>query len=343
MKKKSIFASKQHELLLLAFILIVCVINTCLADSFLTWKNILNIFKANTVYGIIALGMMVVIATGNVDVSVGSSLIGTGVIASKLVILNLPDAAPINPVLTILVSILVGITIGAFNGFFVAYIKIPSLIATLASYSIIRGTLCLVTGGRWITGFPGWFISYANTKVLGVYIGVVFWVLLMFVTYFIINKMNIGRQLLAVGGNPSAALRSGINRNRLTMFAFMYLGALVGIASVIFFSQTGMLDPMLGEGYEMTVIAAVIIGGTLLSGGVASTSGTVLGTLVLGIINSMLVFAHIPVYWQKLVMGFLLLIAMVGSYSKVDKKSGEKTIKLAVLEADGGIQIEKRY
>jgi ribose/xylose/arabinose/galactoside ABC-type transport system permease subunit len=317
---KSRIKSRARELFLLTFILLVCVINTSLSDGFLTFKNIMNILKANTVYGIMALGMTMVITTGNVDVSVGVSIVGTGVIAAKLAILELPEASPYNPILAMLVAICAGVLIGAFNGFFVSYVKIPSLMITLGSFSMIRGILCLVTGGRWITGFPGWFISFANTKILSVYIGVLIWLALIVLTSLILAKTNLGRQLLAVGGSASAAMRAGINTKRVVMFAYMYLGALVGLSSILFFSQTGMLDPMLGDGYEMTVIAAVIIGGTMLSGGIASVAGTVLGILVLGVINSMLVFAHIPVYWQKLFTGALLLIAVISSYVKHDGK-----------------------
>jgi len=290
------------------------------APNFLSQKNLLNILLQSSLTAIVALGMTMVITTGNVDVSVGVSIVGTGVIAAKLAILELPEASPYNPILAMLVAICAGVLIGAFNGFFVSYVKIPSLMITLGSFSMIRGILCLVTGGRWITGFPGWFISFANTKILSVYIGVLIWLALIVLTSLILAKTNLGRQLLAVGGSASAAMRAGINTKRVVMFAYMYLGALVGLSSILFFSQTGMLDPMLGDGYEMTVIAAVIIGGTMLSGGIASVAGTVLGILVLGVINSMLVFAHIPVYWQKLFTGALLLIAVISSYVKHDGK-----------------------
>lgn len=321
MKPKINFRSRN--ILLLGFILLVCIINACLSSSFLTFGNIMNILKANTVYGIMALGMTMVIATGNVDVSIGVSIVGTGVIAAKLVILNLPGSSAMNPIIAIAVAMIVGILIGAFNGFFVAYVKIPSLIVTLGSFSMIRGILCLVTEGRWITGFPGWFIRFANTKVAGVYIGVIIWFTLALITAFILHKTKLGRHILAVGGSASAAVRAGINTKQIVMFAYMFLGALVGLSSIIFFSQTGMLDPMLGDGYEMTVIAAVIIGGTTLSGGIVSVSGTVLGILVLGIINSMMVFAHIPVYWQKLFTGALLLIAVISSYAKRTQKNNK--------------------
>lgn len=325
----SIIKSRSRELILVGFILLICIVNTCLSETFLTSKNLMGILKSNTVYGILALGMAVVIATGNVDCSVGVTLVGTGVIASKLIILRFTQNSAINPVLAFLAAMAAGIVFGAFNGFFVAYVKIPSLIVTLASFNMIRGILCLVTGGRWITGYPGWFIMFANTKILGVNIGVIIWLALAIITALIMSKTTLGRNLLAVGGNPSAAMRVGINSTSMILFAYMYMGALTGIASILFFSQTGMLDPMLGSGYEMTVIASVIIGGTMLSGGTVSILGSVLGVLVLGVINSLLVFAHIPVYWQKLFTGALLLIAVSSSYVKPKHRTDNTSIRIS--------------
>ncbi len=298
---KAFIASKGRELFLLAFILLIFVFLGTISDTFLTARNIQNLIRSNSLYGMMALGMMIVIATGHVDVSVGPTMVA--------------------------VAALVGLGIGLVNGFFVAYCKIPSLIVTLGTYSILRGGTCLFTEARWITGYPPWFIIFANTKIFGIYIGIWIWAALTALTYFIMNRTNLGRRLLAVGGNPAAAQRLGIHCERHVMFAFVYTSVLTSIASILFFSQTGMLDPLLGRGYEMTVIAAVIIGGTLLSGGASSTSGTVLGVLVLGVINSLLVFAHIPVYWQRLVTGVLLLLAILASYIRRNEKQDRSTIQ----------------
>lgn len=316
-----------RELFLSAFIVLIFIFLGAISDTFLTARNIQNLVRANSIYGMMALGMMIVIATGHVDVSVGPTMVAAAAISSKLAILTRPDAHFLNPALAFAVAALVGLGIGLVNGFFVAYCKIPSLIVTLGTYSILRGGICLFTEARWITGYPGWFIIFANTRVLGIYIGIWIWVVLTALTYFIMNRTNLGRRLLAVGGNSSAAQRLGINCERHVVFAFVYTSVLTSIASILFFSQTGMLDPLLGRGYEMTVIAAVIIGGTLLSGGVSSTSGTVLGVLVLGVINSLLVFAHIPVYWHRLVTGVLLLVAILASYIRRNEKQDRSTIQ----------------
>jgi ribose/xylose/arabinose/galactoside ABC-type transport system permease subunit len=312
--------TKFRETILLVFILVIGITVAFISPNFLTWTNITNILRASAVNGIISLGMMVVIITGNIDVSVGSGLVISGGLAIELVVKNISSYSFINPLLSFLVAIIVGILIGLINGFFVSYTKVPAIVVTLGMASVLRGLICIITRGQWVIGLPSWFTTFASKNIGGVYIGVIIWLLLIILTYLLLYHSNIGRQIFALGGNQTAAIRVGINRTKIYMYSFAYLGALVGIASVIFFSQTGMLDPMIGGGYELTIIAAVIIGGAAITGGYASIFGTILGVILLGLIDNALVLAHIPVYWQKLVTGLLILLAVATSQLQQNKK-----------------------
>jgi ribose/xylose/arabinose/galactoside ABC-type transport system permease subunit len=311
---KSVVGVYSRELLLVALMLAIAAAVTVASPVFLTWGNLANLLRSNAVNGIMAMGMMLVIVTGNIDISIGSGIVVSGGVAAVLAQALPKDVNPlVGVLLCFLVSTATGVAIGLINGFFVSWLHIPSIIVTLSTMSILRGLICVITKGQWITGLPKWFITMANRNIGGVYIGVFIWGGVIFVTWALVNWTNFGRKILATGGNPSAAERVGIRTRRIGLFVFAFIGATVGLAGVVFVSQTGMLDPMVGSGYEMTLIAAVVIGGASLSGGRASILGTVLGMLLLSLIDNALVIAGLPVYFQKFVTGVLILLAVVAS------------------------------
>ncbi len=311
---KAAFGAYSRELLLLAFMLLIALAVSIASPMFLTWGNLTNLLRSNAVNGIMAMGMMLVIVTGNIDISIGSGIVVSGGVAAVLAQALPKDVDPLAGILLcFLVSAATGIAIGLLNGFFVSYLAIPSIIVTLSTMSILRGLICVITKGQWITGLPKWFITMSNLNVGGIYMNVFIWLGVVFLTWILIARTNFGMKILATGGNPSAAERVGIRTRRIGLFVFAFIGATVGLAGVVFVSQTGMLDPMVGSGYEMTLIAAVVIGGASLSGGQASALGTVLGMLLLSLIDNALVIAGLPVYFQKFVTGALILAAVVTS------------------------------
>ncbi len=318
----------SRELLLLALMLVIGLAVAMVSPMFLTWGNFTNLLRANAVNGIMAMGMMLVIVTGNIDISIGSGIVVSGGFAAVLAQALPRDVDPLLAVfLCFLVSVVTGIVIGLINGYFVAYLNIPSLVVTLSTMSILRGLICIVTKGQWITGLPRWFISMANANIGGIYISVFIWLAVIFVTWLLLNRTNYGRTIIAAGGNPSAAERLGIRTKRIILFVFSFMGATIGLSGVLFVSQTGMLDPMVGAGYEMTLIAAAVIGGASLSGGQASSGGTVLGMLLLSLIDNALVLGGLPVYFQRFVTGALILVAVVASAYQV--KEVNKTVTAA--------------
>ena len=304
---------KSRELILIALMLLIGIIVSAISPRFLTWGNMTNLLRSNAVNGIMAMGMMVVIITGNIDMSIGAGLVVCGGLSAVLVSQRLP--ADVNPALGILlcflVSAVVGIGIGLLNGWFVAYFKIPSIVVTLATMSILRGLICIVTWGQWVTNLPVWFRTMANLNIGGIYISGFIWLAVIFLTWLLLNRMNFGRKVLATGGNPMAAQRAGIKTRMVVVFVFAFIGFTVGLAGVLFVSQNGMLDPMVGAGYELNLIAAVVIGGASLNGGYASTLGTVLGCMLLSLIQNALVLVGMPVYWQQFVTGLLILVTVV--------------------------------
>lgn len=318
----------SRELLLVLFMLLIGLAVSAVSPMFLTWGNFTNLLRANAVNGIMAMGMMLVIVTGNIDISIGSGIVVSGGFAAVLA-QSLPrDVDPFLAVLLcFIVSVATGVVIGIVNGYFVAYMEIPSIVVTLSTMSILRGLICIVTKGQWITGLPRWFISMANFNLGGIYISVFIWLGVILLSWILLNYTNYGRRVIATGGNPSAAERVGIRTRRIVVFVFACMGATIGLSGVLFVSQTGMLDPMVGAGYEMTLIAAVVIGGGSLSGGRVSCGGTVLGMLLLSLIDNALVLGGLPVYFQRFVTGALILVAVVTS--AYQSKRGRETAAAA--------------
>lgn len=321
-----IIKDKSRELILCGLILIICIIAALASPRFLTWNNITNLLRSSAVNGIMAMGMMLVIITGNIDMSIGSSIVVCGGLSAVVVGQRLPE--DVNAfwgiVLCFLFSALIGIAVGALNGYFVAYMNISSIVVTLATMSILRGIICIATKGQWVTNLPTWFRTMANINVGGIYISVFIWIIVAVFTWILLNRMNLGRKLLATGGNPDGAKRVGIKTQRMVLFAFVFIGFTVSLAGVLFVSQNGMLDPMVGAGYELDLIAAVVIGGASLNGGSASTVGTVLGCFLLSLIQNALVLSGVPVYWQQFVTGVLILMTVVLSVLENGQRKSEE-------------------
>ncbi|MDR1619337.1 MAG: ABC transporter permease [Clostridiales bacterium] len=309
MKVRQLFKGKTREMILAAVIILMGAVVSVITPSFFTTLNITNILNGNAVIGIMSVGMMMVIVTGNIDVSVGPQF----AIITMLTASYAKAEHGENVFVTVLLGILIGACLGLFNGLVVAKLNIPAIVVTLGTMNIMRGTLYLVTKGHWVEGLTGPFAKFANARYMGLPRSVIIWFLVLLFTYFILYHTRIGRDILAVGGNKIAAGRIGISRTRAYLCAFGYLGALTGLAAVLSASRLKIAQPSNGIGYEMQLIAATVIGGTVFAGGVASILGTFLGVLLLGIINNGLVLSKIPIYWQDLATGLILIIAVASS------------------------------
>ena len=298
---------------MIGVIVVLSIIFYSANKAFLAWSNITSLFSNFAVYGIMAIGMMLVISTGNIDVSVGAQLATVSMVISELVV----NGKVTGIVLIVIISICLGLALGIINGALVAYLKIPALIVTLGTLSIMRGLLLLILGSNWISGMPGWFTAIARTIPfnLGFKITAYVWVLLYIVTFFIMYHTVYGRRILAVGANPEGARRIGYNPSSSYIFAFAFMGVMSGLGALFYTANTGTAQPVAGVGYEMTLIAAVALGGTSFAGGKISILGTFLATLLLGIIENGMVIAKVPVYWQELVTGVVITVAIISSAS----------------------------
>ena len=341
---RKLFREKARELILIAVIIIIGIIITCITPAFFSQLNIINILYSNAVFGIMAMGMMLVITTGNIDVSVGAQYAVSGMVVALVARATGGE----QPLLAILAGMGTGMALGLMNGLIVAKLSIPAIVVTLGTLNIMRGTLNLITSGNWIDGLTGAFSKFANLRLLkpvnglgivhaitggkgltffALPLAVYIWILVMVLTYIFLYRLGIGRDILAVGGNKEAARRIGLSQTRAYLLAFGYMGMLAGLASAIAASKIKIAQPSNGTGYEMKLIAACVIGGTEFSGGVASILGTLLGVLLLGVIDNGLVLTKVPAYWQELATGIIIILAVGSSAFRTMSPGVGKTRK----------------
>jgi ribose/xylose/arabinose/galactoside ABC-type transport system permease subunit len=302
-----VFRGRVREVVLIVTIILIGLLITLIAPAFLTRLNLVNLLYSNVILGIMTMGMMVVIVTGNIDVSVGAEYAVCGMVVALFV--RATGGQYIIPAL--LIGMASGALLGLMNGILVAKLRIPAIVVTLSTLNIMRGVLYLVTRGNWIDGLKGPFARFASQRFLGIQTAVYLWLFILLLTYFLLYRTRIGRDVLAVGGNKTAAHRLGINETKVYLLSFGYMGMLAGLAAAVSCSKLKIAQPSNGLGYEMQLIAACVIGGTLFSGGVASVLGTLLGVLLLGVIANGLVLTKVPVYWQQLTTGIIIILAVV--------------------------------
>ncbi|OFY45882.1 MAG: ribose ABC transporter permease [Bacteroidetes bacterium RBG_13_44_24] len=297
-------------------LLLMCLVMSLLSDRFLTADNAWNVMRQISVNVVISVGMTMVILTGGIDLSVGSVLAICGAITasmlkygSELPGLNLSVGFSLFGAMV--GGTLVGTALGWFNGFTVTRFKVPPFVATLAMLTIARGLTMLWTGGFPITGLgddmafigTGWFLGIP----MPVWISAVVVLLAIVVT----NKTKLGRYIYAIGGNEKAAELSGVKIKRIKIIVYSVAGALAALGGIIVTSRLDSAQPNAGTGYELDSIAAVVIGGTSLSGGKGTIMGTVQGALIIGILNNGLVLLNVSPFWQQVIKGFVILLAVV--------------------------------
>jgi len=328
--------SKVRELILIAVIIVIGIVICQIQPNFISSLNITNILYSNAVFGIMAMGMMMVITTGNIDVSVGAQY----AISGMVVALVAKATGGNYPLVAILAGMVTGLVLGLMNGLIVAKLKIPAIVVTLGTLNIMRGTLNLITSGNWIDGLSGAFAKFANLRPLkslymllgkkgpamlfNLPLAVYIWLFVMIITYILLYRTRFGRDILAVGGNKEAAKRMGLSSTKAYLIAFGYMGMLAGLAASIAASKIKIAQPSNGTGYEMKLISACVIGGTEFSGGIASILGTFLGVLLLGVIENGLVLTKVPTYWQDLATGIIIILAVASGIFRSLKGSGKK-------------------
>lgn len=288
----------------LLFLAALVVVFSLANDRFLQVGNLESIVSSVAVLGVIALAVNQVILCGEIDISTGSMLglcaVAAGAVATTAGGLLLP----------LLAGVAVGALAGAINGLLVTLGRIPSIIVTLGMLYALRGVILLVTGGTWITALPPEARVLGTGAIFGVGYPVVLLVAVFVVMEVVSRNSTWGRDVFAVGGNRRAARFAGLPINRVRFLAFVLVGVFVGIASVIYMGRTGSVQTNAGVGLELQVVAAVVIGGTSISGGRGSPLAALTGAVLIGVILNGLILFGVPSIWQDAVLGGLILLAV---------------------------------
>jgi ribose transport system permease protein len=280
-----------------------------LNPRFLTLSNILNILRQTSINSVIAAGMTFVILSGGIDLSVGSVLAVTGAFAAAMV------AKGINVFVVVVAILLVGALIGALNGLIISKGKIQPFIATLATMTFLRGYTLVFTDGKPIgTGSlesAGIFSRIGAGYFLGVPIPIYIMAVVFTLSYYILRHTRAGRYVYSVGSNEEATIYSGINTERIKIFVYAVSGLLAALAGIIITARLSSAQPQAGSGYELDAIAAVVLGGSSMSGGVGSVLGTIIGALIIGVLNNALNLMDVSSYYQLLLKGLVILAAVL--------------------------------
>lgn len=299
---------------LLALMLMVLALSL-LSDRFLTPENGWNILRQISVNLCLSIGMTLVILSGGIDLSVGAILGLAGAVAAGLLKngLAMPGTDSLLQFTTsgaILVGVLVGAAAGWVNGFAVTRFRLPPFVATLGMLSVARGLTMLWTGGFPLTGLGDSFGHLGTGIFIGMPLPV--WIMLTLTVAFVVatKRTRFGRHLYAVGGNERAARLSGLNVSGIKIAVYTLAGALAGVAGLIVTARIDSAQPNAGLGYELDSIAAVVIGGTSLAGGRGSVMGTVLGCLIIGVLNNGLFLLNVSPFWQQVIKGVVILLAV---------------------------------
>ncbi|MGF1586077.1 MAG: ABC transporter permease [Bacteroidales bacterium] len=297
-------------------LLLMCIILSLLTDRFLTPENSWNIMRQISVNLIVSVGMTLVILTAGIDLSVGSVLALCGAITAGMLKYGAEFAdANIYVGFTLFGAIIGGIAAGSFLGWFngiaITRFRVPPFVATLAMLTIARGLTMLWTGGFPITGFESNMAFIGTGWLLGIPMPVWISAAVVVAAVILTKKTRLGRHIYAVGGNEKAAALSGLNVKRIKVIVYSIAGALAAVGGIIVTSRLDSAQPNAGMGLELDSIAAVVIGGTSLSGGKGTIMGTVQGALIIGVLNNGLVLLNVSPFWQQVVKGFVILLAVV--------------------------------
>lgn len=290
-------------------LLILLISMSLLRDRFLTWSNIITVLRQTSINAVIATGMTFAILIGGIDLSVGSVLAISGAIAATLV------ASGMNIILVILITLLIGLIIGLLNGLLISKGRLQPFIATLGTMTLLRGLTLVYTQGRPISIFgsstSALFSKIGTGYFLKIPIPVYIMLVIFFMAWYTLNHLKIGRYTYALGSNEEATMYSGIKTDNIKIFVYAVSGVLAAVAGIIVTSRLGSAQPTAGVGYELDAIAAVVIGGTSMAGGIGTIFGTAIGALIIGILSNALNMLQVSSYYQDVAKGVVILIAVL--------------------------------
>ena len=293
------------------------IVASILSPAFLSKTNLINVVRQMSVVGLIALGVTGVIVSAGIDLSSGSVVGLSAVVAASLS--QLPDypaafykGLQVPLFVAILAACGVGALVGLINGSLVAKTRIPPFIATLGTLTAIRGAALLYTGGRPISDLTDGYNFIGQGDLFGIPVPILLLVLMALLTHVLYSQTKFGKYVYAIGGNEQAARVSGINVGKYKMLMYVYAGFLAGLAGLVVSARIGSGQPGLGQGYELDAIAAAVIGGASLSaGGIGTVAGTVVGALIIGVLNNILDLTNVSAYWQQIIKGCIIVGAVI--------------------------------
>jgi ribose/xylose/arabinose/galactoside ABC-type transport system permease subunit len=299
---RRIFGSQEMVLLLsiVALLVVVGAIN----PRYIAERNLQSMFLGNAYIAVAAIGMSMVIISGNIDISVGSLIGVLATLSGTLAVSGFPL------IVCWLAPLVVGAMVTGLMGFLVAYMRIPAIVVSLGMLSILKGGLISVTGGAWITDLPAGY-ALAQMRPLGIPMPVWFMVVLTALAALWMRYSAAGRAIYAVGGNAEAARLSGISRRRTIMTVFVIHGVFVGIASVLFATQLSVIQSTVPPNLELTIITASVVGGVSILGGTGTVIGSTLAAILIAAIGSSLIFVNLSPYWLRAVQGVLILATVL--------------------------------
>lgn len=302
-------AAHGQELIILAAIVVLFLVVGAINPRFLSDTNLVSVFSGNAYIAVAAIGMSMVIISGNIDVSVGSLIGVLATIAGTLAVGGYPIW------LCWVLPVLVGVVVNAFVGVLVAYARIPSIVVTLGMLSILKGGLISVTGGAWISNMPDAFFI-AQMRLFGIPAPVYFMVVLTILAALWMRYSAFGRAIYAIGGNAEAARVTGIRIEPSIVGVFAIHGLFAGIAAILFATQLQIIQSTVPPNLELTVITASVVGGVSILGGTGTVIGSTLAAVLFAAIGSALIFVNISAYWLRAVQGLLILATVLADMAR---------------------------
>ncbi|HEX2945212.1 MAG TPA: ribose ABC transporter permease [Clostridia bacterium] len=303
--RKANFQQLSSKYGIVIALIAICAALSIATPNFMTVDNVVNVLRQVSINGILAIGMTFVVITGGIDLSVGSLVAFSGVIVASFV------RGGFNILFCMLLAVVASTILGSINGFFVANQRLAPFIVTLAMMTVGRGLTYVYSDGKPISPLTQQYMQIGKGDVAGIPVPVLILLVVFLISFFILNYTSIGRYIYAVGGNEHAALVSGINVNKIKLLVYAISGFLSGIAAIVLSARVSAGLPTAGSGYELDAIAAVVIGGTSLSGGKGRLWGTIIGILIIGIINNGLDLLNVSSYYQQIVKGCIILGAVL--------------------------------
>lgn len=313
----------RRELFTIFLLVVEIAVFAFVSDNFFTAGNLTTVLRNSTYLAIVAIGMNIVMLMGGVDISVGPTM-GIVAIVSGWMLM-----ASASPLLILPVALAVGVLIGFMNGAFIAYLRVPDIIATLGTMNVLRAAVFAMLGGRWLTGLSGDFSVLTAGSLLGIPIPVYLLVLFYGVFWFVLTFTRFGRRVYAIGNSEEAAKLSGIKVRQVRMIGYGVLGGLVGFSSLLYLGRMGSVEITVGMYLHIEAIAAVVLGGTSIKGGSGNIVGTLAGVLFMAVLRNGVVLLGIPSLWERAAIGFLILASVGADYFISARQAERRRMKLA--------------